>query len=308
MKKKIIICLVVLLLIIAIAVVCVVFFLRKDASLLKQFNHALKNEDSMDEFIENNIDFKTACAYELAYNYTEYPFYWQEINEQIKPENVEKIKNNLTEEKIENYKQEKMRQYEAYCSEEYEKFNRISEKEKYTKGTGLEVRKVSAKDESVYFNFYYYNDVLIDITIKKKSYYYDSEKDMYNAKIKPYIDEGVKGSKVKSLIDQVISMNQENAGVLGKFIGIKAKENSIKNYESYEELLNACRKASIYDFDDGSRIKNSTNSEENVIKATEEMTKLKAKINSQRSYNVKAWAYKENIVWIYIEGPDGEDK
>ena len=306
MKKKITICLVVLLLIVATAVVCMVKFSNKDQNLLNQFNRALKNEKSMEKFIEKNIDFRTACAYYKVFSYTEYP-----IDEKELSEKAERIKDSLTEEEIEEYKQEKMEQYKEYCSEENEKYSKISKESEIPQGPALKVRTVTSNNESTtmtfdFFHFYYYDGKLIDIIKNHSTTYTSKEIEVYNSKVNCYVSEQAKGTDIKLLIDEIIFLDQANAEEQGEFIGIKVKENSISNYESNEELFNACQKANIYDFDDGSIISASANSEENITKATTEMTKLKSKINSQKKYSVKAFAYKGKIVWIYIEGPDAD--
>ena len=131
------------------------------------------------------------------------------------------------------------------------------------------------------------------------------EKDMYNAKIKPYVGEGTKGSEVKSMIDNIISMNQENVGEQGKFIGITVGD--ITNYSSDTSLntvASACQKASVYPMPSGETSVNppsdADNTEDNVHNATQAMTKLKTKINSQKSYTVSATQVQGIYTWIDI--------
>ena len=121
------------------------------------------------------------------------------------------------------------------------------------------------------------------------------EKDMYNAKIKPYVGEGTKGSEVKSMIDNIISMNQENVGEQGKFIGIRVGTDEITNYHEETALANACNAASVYGGDD-----DADNTEDNVHEATQAMTALKSKINSQKSYIVEAEQVQGIYTWINI--------
>ena len=141
----------------------------------------------------------------------------------------------------------------------------------------------------------------------KKSYGFNrmsqQEKDIYNSKIKPYIDDGVKGSEIKSMIDNIISMNQENVGEQGKFIGINVEADKITDYTEQENLLKACNDASVYDATSGSGT-NGDNTEANVKAATQEMTKLKLKINSQKKYDVEATMSQGIYVWVKITETD----
>lgn len=107
------------------------------------------------------------------------------------------------------------------------------------------------------------------------------EKDIYNAIVKPYINEGIKGSEVKSMLDAIVSMNQANVGEQGKFIQVSAE--NITNYANNSDLEEACNTAY------------SNNSTSNVSTATKEMTILKSKINSQKRYDVEA-DYENGII------------
>ena len=126
------------------------------------------------------------------------------------------------------------------------------------------------------------------------------EKDIYNAKIKPYVNNGVKGSEVRSMIDEIISMNQGNVGEEGKFIGVQT--GNIKNYNG--KVGDDCEDASVYDKTSG-ELKQGANTEENVAAATKSMTELKSKINSQKKYNVSATMSEGIYVWVKIEDTDG---
>ena len=66
---------------------------------------------------------------------------------------------------------------------------------------------------------YIYNSAnsTVDSAVSQMS---QQEKDIYNAKVKSYLGDTIKGSEVKSMIDNIISMNQENVGKSGKFISI----------------------------------------------------------------------------------------
>ena len=125
------------------------------------------------------------------------------------------------------------------------------------------------------------------------------EKDIYNANIQSYVNNGVKGSEIKSMIDSIISQNQSNVGEEGKFIGVYTNGN-ISNYDRATNLSSACNNASVYSNNDGSTIDDGENNETNVQEATTEMKKLKAKINSQKNYDVEAKMSQGIYTWIII--------
>jgi hypothetical protein len=137
-----------------------------------------------------------------------------------------------------------------------------------------------------------------------KADYHEQEVSFYNGKINSCIGEEVKGSEIKSLIDNIISQNEENIGLDGKFIGIKVEENSIEGFEEYEELEAACKKASIYNIE-GEFIEEyykGNNDQINVNYARKLMQQLKTKISSFKSYSVKDILGKDGFyVWIIIK-------
>ena len=128
------------------------------------------------------------------------------------------------------------------------------------------------------------------------------EKNIYNSKIQPYVKEKTKGSEVKSLIDDIISLNQSNVGEEGKFIGIKIEEETISSYttKEQEKLKKACEKASIFSSKDGSTIEDGENNGDNVRNATEEMKILKKAINIKKNYDVTAMMSEGIYTWIII--------
>lgn len=131
------------------------------------------------------------------------------------------------------------------------------------------------------------------------------EKDIYNAKVNSYVGEAIKGSEVKSMIDNVISMNQENATKSGKFISITAVD--VKNYDKVGDLDAACNKCNFYGTATQGTFSTAQsgdgdNSEANVKAATEAMTKLKSKINSAKSYKVTATQQEGAYVCLQIDG------
>ena len=79
-----------------------------------------------------------------------------------------------------------------------------------------------------------------------------TEKDIYNSKIKPYVNEGVKGSEIKSMIDEIIDQNNNYIGEVELFIGIMIEDNeSLSNYSAEEQntLREACEEASAWRID-----------------------------------------------------------
>ena len=126
------------------------------------------------------------------------------------------------------------------------------------------------------------------------------EKDIYNAKIKPYVNNGVKGSEVRSMIDEIISMNQGNVGEEGKFIGVTVGTINGYNDDASKGVTAACVKCSVYEQSSG-ELKQGKNDEANVGEATKQMTVLKSKINSQKKYNVEATMSEGIYVWVKID-------
>lgn len=138
---------------------------------------------------------------------------------------------------------------------------------------------------------YIYNSAnsTVDSAVSQMS---QQEKDIYNAKVKSYLGDTIKGSEVKSMIDNIISMNQENVGKSGKFISIEVKNNidcfkntltngkDLTNYKTGDQLAAKCKAANFYD--------GGENTTEHVADATAQMTTLKSKINSAKNYVVSA--------------------
>lgn len=120
------------------------------------------------------------------------------------------------------------------------------------------------------------------------------------------LGDAVKGSEVKSLIDNIISKNQADVGKEGRFISIEVEGNilnfqnttsgnaeTIPNYEEGDELAKACAEANSYD--------GGKNTTEKVAIATSEMNKLKLRINSAKEYEVVADYIEEyKVIRIYI--------
>ena len=156
---------------------------------------------------------------------------------------------------------------------------------------------------------YIYNSATasLDTAVNKMS---SQDKDMYNAAVKPYIGESVKGSGVKTMIDEIISSNLGNVGQTGKFITIYTIDdqgaaggnnkkitasNKLVNLTKWTkggQLAKACNKANFYD--------NGENNTANVNSATTLMQELKGKINSSKNYKVTADYEQGVIIRVHI--------
>ncbi len=143
---------------------------------------------------------------------------------------------------------------------------------------------------------YIYNsaNATVDSAVSQMS---QQEKDIYNSKVKSYLGEVVKGSEVKSMIDNIISMNQENVGKSGKFISILCEGNLTNwntgtNSARASKLKQTCDAANFYD--------NGENNDSNVKAATGEMQYLKSKINSAKNYKVEADYEAGAIIRVHI--------
>lgn len=142
--------------------------------------------------------------------------------------------------------------------------------------------------------------------IKAGEYYAKEMNKQRYSPITRNIGEKVKGSEVKSLIDNIISMNLENVENEGAFISIEV-EGSILNFQSKtsgkavaitnfregDKLAERCAATNSYD--------GGENTSENVNTATVEMYKLKSRINSDKKYEVVADYVEEyKVIRIYI--------
>ena len=107
------------------------------------------------------------------------------------------------------------------------------------------------------------------------------EIEMYNAQIKKYVGDSVKGSEVKLLIMEIINHNSSNIGELGKFVAIDADR--ISSYDRSTSLVNLCNIAA----DD--------NNQSNVTEANKEMMNLRAKIGASKNYKITA-KYEDGII------------
>lgn len=300
MKKRIIIGLTLILILSLIGLVVFCIIDRKgEKSFVEEFSNALKNEKEMEKFAERYIDFKTALACEKVAGYGDYPRDLNNIEEL--QEEIEAEKEKLTEEEIKLFKEEKIKKYKEYCDENLLKIE-LTEEEKTVnlmKQTFEEII-TNGNGSSNRYSLLYYKGNVIDIdkfNIKGVSgdYY------KYNCyKLKPYIGEGIKGSEVRSMLDEIISINDEYKGEKGKFIGIRAK--SIERYNKEQELFAACQNANIYEYETGKILESSDNTTINNNEAIEQIKYLKSKINSQKKYNITAKSFKDIIVWITIEG------
>ena len=125
------------------------------------------------------------------------------------------------------------------------------------------------------------------------------EKDIHNAKVQPYIGDTIKGSEVISMLETIISMNQENIDIKGKFISVQVEDINNFDKEAEERLDKTCKICNYYDGD-------KNNNEENVKNATEEIINLKRKINSSKKYKVEAEDNEGVIYKIKISKKDEE--
>ena len=105
-----------------------------------------------------------------------------------------------------------------------------------------------------------------------------------------YEGESIKGAEVKSLIDVVISSNEQFSGVDGKFVAVYAE---LEGYENSSKLTSVSDLASF--------MKGGSNSEANVKAATTEYSALKSKINSSSNYSVQFTKESGLIVAITIK-------
>ncbi|MGN1329949.1 MAG: hypothetical protein ACI4VN_01250 [Clostridia bacterium] len=126
------------------------------------------------------------------------------------------------------------------------------------------------------------------------------------SKITDYIGDKVKGSEVKQMIADTISMNSSNVENEGNFISIEVegsilnfksktsgKAVAITNFKEGDKLAESCAAANSYD--------GGENTSENVNTATAEMYKLVSKINSNKKYEVVADYVEEyKVIRIYI--------
>ena len=116
------------------------------------------------------------------------------------------------------------------------------------------------------------------------------EIDIYNSHMIMYEGESIKGAEVKSLIDVVISSNEQFSGVDGKFVAVYAE---LEGYENSSKLTSVSDLASF--------MKGGSNSEANVKAATIEYSALKSKINSSSNYSVQFTKESGLIVAITIK-------
>ena len=112
-----------------------------------------------------------------------------------------------------------------------------------------------------------------------------TEIETYNFDIENALGDSVGGSKVKAMIDDIISMNYSNIGQKGKFVSIEAI--NITSYDKSESLINSCQLAS------------NNNNSENVENAVSEMELLRTRINSSKNY--KLTATYENKIIVKVE-------
>lgn len=142
--------------------------------------------------------------------------------------------------------------------------------------------------------------------IKAGEYYAKEVNKQRYSPITGYIGDKVKGSEVKTVIANIISMNSANIENEGNFISIEVegsilnfqsktsgKAVAITNFKEGDKLAERCATANSYD--------GGENTSENVNTATVEMHKLISKINSNKKYEVVADYVEEyKVIRIYI--------
>lgn len=110
----------------------------------------------------------------------------------------------------------------------------------------------------------------------------DQEKAVYNSSVTPYVGENKKGVDVKSMIDSIIALNNNNVGIAGNFIEIIP----VGWGEDYNGMLEG-----------GSE----DNSDEYVHYESNLMSALKSKVDMSKRYNISTKEIEGFIVSVIIE-------
>ena len=299
-KKKGISIVAILMVIIAIIAVIFVVNRRTYKSVAKDFAKAMQSEEKMNKFVEKNFDFKAMYAIEKIGED-------DDIDKEDQKELAKAFKKEYKKVKKDDYEdyKDKMKDVmQEFVTEDNKiKLKNVEKPEKFDEFELLDKCEATYEDEDgkeVKLDLYLYKNkiVLIDTndvitgSIQQAEIATNNlsqqEIDMYNAGVKPYIGESVKGSGVKVMIDTIISQNESNVSQEGKFISLEA--NDITGYDG-EDLEDACKDANLQDGGD--------NTKENVAAATKEMNKLKSRISAAKNYTVSA-NYEEGVIWKVI--------
>ena len=134
-------------------------------------------------------------------------------------------------------------------------------------------------------------------------------RDAYNAKFTSYVKDNASATDVRALIDNIISSNNENVNSMGKFVAI---EHNIEGTDlTYAPSNHTATEDTWSLASEGSDARNAAentigvmgdnnNDDGTVNAAAKAMSKLKAKINSGKRYNVAATYSSGLIVGISI--------
>ena len=100
-------------------------------------------------------------------------------------------------------------------------------------------------------------------------------RDAYNSKFTAYVKDNASATDVRSLIDNTISSNNENVNQVGKFVYI---DTEIVYYSGSTKPANGL----------GESVADGGNTDPVVSAVAANMSKLKAKINSGKRYDISA--------------------
>lgn len=131
----------------------------------------------------------------------------------------------------------------------------------------------------------------IDTAASKMS---SQEKDIYNSAVSSYLGDSKKGSQVRAMIDAVKNSNASNTGETGKFIGIYLDSIAGATKPTEQPTANEDGKIVAY------KVYETDNTNEKVNEASDLMDTIKAKINTNKNYDIKADYTDGVITMLYI--------
>lgn len=297
MDKKKLLCIFSLVVIVVIVVVAFVLNHRSYKGVAKDFAKAVKSEDDMEKFVEKNFDARAYYVIEMMGkdsdlnkdDQAELKKYFNKEYRKAKKSDYEDSQEQLTEAMKHFVSDDKLKFKSANDPEEVEDFKLLKK---------VKVTFEDEDDKEVSYDFYFYKKklVLIDsyeakeVVAQSKATMSEQEKDVYNYAVKSYLGDSVKGTTVKMMIDSIMSSNSANIGEDGKFISVEI--DGISGVDS-TDLDSACKKANTYEGGD--------NTYDNVTAASKEMTIVKNKISSGKSYKLTA-EYERGIIYkVLIE-------
>ena len=297
MGKKKLLCILAIVVIVAVVAVAFVLNHRSYKGVAKDFAKAVKSEDDMEKFVEKNFDAKAYYVIEMMGkdsdldkdDQAELKKYFNKEYRKAKKSDYEDSQEQLIEAMKHYVSDGKLKFKSADDPEDVEDFKLLKK---------VKVTFEDEDDEEVSYEFYFYKKklVLIDsyeakkAVVQSKAIADEQEKDMYNYTVKSYLGDSVKGSTVRAMIDSIMSSNSANIGEDGKFISVEI--DGISGVDS-SNLDSACKKANTYE--------GGENTYDNVTAAGKEMSIVKSKISSGKSYKVTA-EYDSGIVYkVLIE-------